>query len=66
MTNALSSYEWFLRNDFSRYSGKWIALIDKSVVASGEDAAGVLKEVNRKYPGKRPFLTKIRSKLSIL
>ena len=27
------NYEWFLKEDFSRFAGKWVAVINKKVVA---------------------------------
>ncbi|MCK4589355.1 MAG: succinyl-CoA synthetase subunit alpha [Nanoarchaeota archaeon] len=61
-----ATYEWFLKNDFSQYSGKWLAIIGKEVVASGENVNMLIKQVKKHYPNKRPFITKVRSKLSIL
>lgn len=59
-------YEWFLQENLSRYAGKWVAIINKTVVASGTKPAEVLKEVKKNFPKQRPLLTKIRSKLAIL
>ena len=59
-------YECFLKENLYKYSGKWIAIINNQVVASGQDAALVVKEAKAKYPAKRPFLAKVRNKLSIL
>ncbi|MBR9699364.1 succinyl-CoA synthetase subunit alpha [Candidatus Woesearchaeota archaeon] len=61
-----SNYDWFVKTDLSKYSGKWLAIIDKEVVASGKDAKKIIAEAKKKYPNKRPFITKIRDKLSIL
>ena len=66
MINSYGNYEWFLKRDFSKYSGKWLAIIDKQVVASGKNANKIISEVKKKYPHKRPFITKVRDKLSIL
>ena len=52
-------YEWFIKTDFSKYAGKWIATIDKKVVADGDDAETVYKEAKNKYPNKKPTLAKI-------
>lgn len=38
------------------YAGKWIAIIDKEVVASGELATEVYKKAEEKYPGIEPLL----------
>lgn len=61
-----ADYEWFLEHDFSRYAGKWVAIIEQKIVATGKEASHVLKEVEEKYPKKKPFLTKIRDHLTIL
>jgi len=63
---SYSSYEWFLKQDMSNYDGKWVAIIDKEIVASGKDVEKLVLDVKNKYPSKRPLITKIRSKLSIL
>ena len=52
-------YEWFIKTDFSKYAGRWIATIGKRVVAEGDDAETVYKEAKNKYPGKKPSLAKI-------
>jgi len=61
-----TNYEWFLKEDFSRYAGDWIAIIDKQVVANGKDAEKVISCTKKEYPNKRPLITKIKDKLSIL
>ncbi len=64
--NSYMNYEWFLKKDFSEYSGKWLAIIDRQVVASGEDVNKIITQIKKEYPNKRPFITKVRNKLSIL
>lgn len=60
-----SQYEWYLKQDFSRYDGKWIAIADNKVVASNRDVRKVMNVFTKKYPKKIPFLAKIDYKLSI-
>ena len=60
------NYEWFLQQDLSNYSGRWIAIVDKKVVASNKDVSKLLLEVKKGHPGKKPLVAKIRDKLSIL
>lgn len=66
MINAYANYEWFLKEDLKDYAGKWLAIIDKKVVASGAEVNQVIQEVNKKYPNKKPLITKVKDKLSIL
>ncbi len=63
---SYADYEWYLNEDLSNYAGKWVAIINKKVVAFGVNVAAVLDEVRKRYPTKRPFLTKVRNKLAIL
>ena len=66
MIESYANYEWFLKSDFKDYSGKWLAIIDKKIVASGNDVKQVINETKQKYPDKKPFVTKVRDALSIL
>ena len=66
MIEGYANYEWFLKRDFSQFSGKWLAIIDKKVVASGKNVGNVIKEAKKEYPKKKPFITKVRDNLSIL
>lgn len=60
------NYEWFIQQDLSNYSGRWIAIVDKKVVASNKDVGKLLQEVKKGHPGKKPLVVKMRDKLSIL
>lgn len=53
------SYEFYVNNDLSEYAGKWVAIIDEQVVASGDNAKVVFEEAQRKFPGRIPALAKI-------
>ncbi|MDI6859553.1 MAG: DUF5678 domain-containing protein [Methanocellales archaeon] len=33
--------QWFAKKDFSKYKGKFIAIIDQKVVASGDNAVEI-------------------------
>jgi hypothetical protein len=63
---SYANYEWFLEHDLSNYAGRWVAIIDKKVVASEKDVDKLLGDVKRIFPGKKPLVTKVRDKLSIL
>lgn len=61
-----ATYEWFLNHDLTEYAGKWVAIVDKEVVAAAATADVVIAEAQKKYPKKTPFITKVRNKLSAL
>ena len=66
VNGSYANYEWFLKQDLSKYSGKWLAIINKKVVANGKKLSTVIKEANTKHPNKKPLITKIRKGFSIL
>ncbi len=52
-------FEFYVKTDLSKYSGKYIAIIEEKVVASGSNAKKVLEEAKKKFPNKTPTLAKI-------
>ena len=53
------NYEFYINADLSEYAGKWIAIVEGEVVASGERADEVMKEAEEKYPNKEITLAKV-------
>jgi len=58
-----SDYEWSLKQDFSKFTGEWLAIIDKKIVATNKKLQTVLNLVDKKHPNKEPFLIKVNTKL---
>lgn len=52
-------FEFYLKADLSKYEGKYVAIIEDKVIASGDNAKEVLEEARRKIPDKTPTLAKI-------
>ena len=50
---------FFVAIDFSRYKGRYVAVVGKRVVASGTNAKQVWLEAKRKNPTARPELHKV-------
>jgi Family of unknown function (DUF5678) len=47
--------------DLRQYVGKWIALVGRELVASGDSGKEVFAQAKLKYPNKEPFVMKIPS-----
>jgi hypothetical protein len=45
--------------NLEQYVGKWVAIVGKDLVASGDNGKEVFQKAKDKYPGKEPFLMKI-------
>ena len=56
---ASKEFEFYVKADLSKYKGKYVAIIDDKVVASGENAKEVWEEAKKKFPNKTPLLAKI-------
>ncbi|MBI2581344.1 succinyl-CoA synthetase subunit alpha [Candidatus Woesearchaeota archaeon] len=51
-------FEFYIKTDLSKYTGKYVAIVDDKVVGSGENAKTVWEEAKRKT-GKIPTIAKI-------
>lgn len=47
-----NNYKYFVKADTSKFSGEWIALTDKKVIAHGKDAGKVYAQA-RKLAGRK-------------
>lgn len=56
-------YEWFIQANLDEYIGKWVAIINKKIVASSENLNDVFEKVNEEYPKTVPFVTKVPEKV---
>ena len=53
------NYEFYINADLSEYAGKWIAIVDGKVVASGDRADTVYDEAKKRNPDKEVMLAKV-------
>lgn len=53
------SYQFYVSHDLAEYSGKWVAIVDEKVVASGDNAKTVYDDAARNCPGRRATLAKV-------
>jgi len=55
-----------METDLSSYIGKWIAICNNEIVASGKDVKKVHKEAKTKFPKKRPLITRVPDKETMI
>ncbi len=53
------NYEFYINADLSEYAGKWIAIVDGKVVASGDRADEVYERAKGLYPNKIIAIDKV-------
>ena len=59
------NYNYFLKADVSKYIGKWIAIIDNKIIASGKNAKEVYDEAVKKS-NKKPLITRVPDKETMI
>lgn len=55
----MKKHPLFVAIDFSKYKGKYVAIVRRRIVASGRDAQQVWREAKRKFPDAQPELLKV-------
>ncbi len=55
----MASRKLFIAIDFSKYRGRYVALVDNRVVSSGKDAKTVWARAKKKKPAATPTLVKV-------
>jgi hypothetical protein len=58
MREVNDEYEWVQKQNLEQFKGKWIAVVNKKIIASGSYADDVVKEVKKKTK-ETPFLIKV-------
>jgi len=60
------NYEFFMESDLGEYGGEWVAICDNKIVAHGKNVKQVFKDASEKCKDKRPLLTKIPGKETMI
>ena len=58
MRDMNDEYEWVQHQNLKKFKGKWIAVVNKQIISSGQYADDVVKEVKKKC-NDTPLLVKI-------
>lgn len=56
---GLKRRRFFVAIDFSKYEGRYVAIVGRRIVASGNDAEQVWSHAKRKHPDAQPELFKV-------
>lgn len=60
------NYQYFMKANIDGYVGKWIAICEEKIVAHGKDAKKVFEEAKQKCPKKRPLITRVPDKETMI
>jgi orotate phosphoribosyltransferase-like protein len=57
------NYQTYLKEDLEKYEDKWIVIVDKKIVASGDNLKELVDKVKKEHGEKTvPFVAKIPKK----
>ena len=56
------NFQAFLKLNKEKYANKYVVIVNKKLVAAGQDIVAMLKSARKKYPGFTPFVAKIPDK----
>ena len=53
------NFQAFLKLDKEKYVNEYVVIVNKKLIAAGQDIVSMLKSVKKKYPKATPFVAKI-------
>lgn len=60
------NYQFFIKTDLSHFIGQWVAICDQKIVSHGKDVKRVFSEAKEKCPQKRPLITRVPEKETMI
>jgi hypothetical protein len=55
------NYDFFIQEDLSEYAGRYVAIHDRKVQASGTNLRELYELMKRRFPGVIPFIAEVQS-----
>jgi hypothetical protein len=56
------NFQAFLKLDKEKYANEYVVIVNKKLIAAGQDIVSMLKSARKKYPKSTPFVAKIPDK----
>lgn len=60
------NYQFFMKTNVDQYIGQWVAICDEKIVSHGSNVKEVFKDAKQKCHSKRPFLTRVPDKETMI
>ncbi len=58
-SNIDKNFDCYLSLNLEKYAGKWIAILDDQVIASGNEFKDVFARAKKEYPNKKPLFDRV-------
>ncbi len=66
MQNINENFDSMICENTEKYSGKWVAILNKRIVAVGNSFREVFNFVKKKYPNDRPLIGRIPESVPVV
>lgn len=60
------NYNFFMKVNLEKHIGKWIAINNDNIIASGKNVKDVIKRAQEIAPRRRPFIAKVPEKTAMI
>lgn len=60
------NFNFFTEQDLHQYTGKWVAIIKKKIVGSGDNLGKLMNELQNKYPDEEPFIARAPTEKALI
>jgi hypothetical protein len=59
--SVIENFNFFREQDLSKFAGKWVIIVNKKIVDSGDNLKQLMENANSKYPKEEPFVARAPS-----
>ncbi len=56
--SVIENFNFFQKQDLGVYAGKWVIIVNKKIVDSGDNLKCLMEDVKNKYPNDEPFVVR--------
>jgi len=61
-----TNYQFYIETNVDEYIGQWIAICDGQIISHGTDIKLVYKEAKQRCPHKKPLITRVPNKETMI
>ncbi len=62
----IENFDFFLKKDLTKFSGKWVAIVNKNIVASSDNLKNMMDEIKKKHPEKEPLIVRAPTRSALI
>lgn len=56
--SVMENFDFFREQDLREFAGKWVIIVNKKIVDSGDNLKQLMENTKNKYPNDEPFVVR--------